>query len=140
MVDIIGRTTPVSSVKRVFFLVKLGKSGLHKSCGRTQQSDQPHPEHSSCSSCGNSRHYAYQISHSHPSSSGYDQRLDPGDCLFLSFTFLFRNHPDHIRKHPERKESGPDGKVNPRRDQDQYQKRDSQRTPSRQGDSDKISP
>ena len=140
MVDIIGRTAPVSSVKRVFFLVKLGKGGLHKSCGRTQQSDQPHPEHSSCSSCGNSRHYAYQISHSHPSSSGYDQRLDPGDCLFLSFTFLFRNHPDHIRKHPERKESGPDGKVNPRRDQDQYQKRDSQRTPSRQGYGNKISP
>ena len=74
-VDIVGRTAPVATIKRILFFIELCQGCFDKSSGGTDQRRDPHPEYRSCTSCRDRSYHTDQVSHSHTGSCRYDQRL-----------------------------------------------------------------
>jgi dihydrofolate synthase/folylpolyglutamate synthase len=56
-VEIIRRTTTVTTIQRI--LVDLGQSRLYKGSRCAQKCNEPHPEYSTCTSCGDGSHNAH---------------------------------------------------------------------------------
>ena len=94
---IVGRTSPVTAVKRILFLIKLSQRSLNKGGSGTQKGCDPHPEYGSGSACGNRSHNAYQISHSYTGGSGNYQRLTGRKRGCFSILPL-QSNPQHILK------------------------------------------
>ena len=138
MMDIIGRASAVSAIERILFFVQLGKSRFNKCCGRTDDGGDPHPENGSGTAGRDSSHDTYQIAHTHTGGGGYDERLEGGEAVFVAFRSFQR--PEHIRKEPDRKKTGPDGKKDTGRDQKQDQKRNTDAAASGKRDLDEIAP
>ena len=75
-----------TTVKRIFFFMKLRQRTFNKSSGGTKQCGDPHPEYSSGATGGNRSYNAHQISHADTGCGGDDQCLKGRQTsVFLTF-------------------------------------------------------
>ena len=130
---IVGRTTAVTSIKRVFFFIDLCQCSFNKSCGRTEQGSDPHPEYSAGASGRNRRDYTDQITHTDPGSCGNDQCLNTGNRVFFRSCLFFCGNFQHFRKETEGKKFSSKGKINSRRNENENKQGKSYRTSAGKG-------
>ena len=116
LLDIVGRAA--YPVLPVLLLVALGQGALNKGGGRTDEGQQPHPEHRAVAADEGGGDdgvgHTGDVAGTHPGGGGDHQGLEGRDILAV--LLLLPQHTDGLREQAELDALGADGEVEPRED------------------------
>ena len=108
--DIVGRSADERMA--VFLFEKLGQGRFHESRCRTQQGDDPHPEHGARTADGDGGRHARQVTGSHPGGHRNGESLERRNVLFsIVLAGGIAQQAEHLADHPELYATRLQGKV-----------------------------